>query len=112
MRFNDDVYFYMSKGLIDPDILEIISNNQVINSILLAPGTLIKQIWESNEFKTLYSEIFSNMHEDSEKEQKYLVDTENKLTHFYNLFNFKKHKHYHMKWNLSQKEIENELERQ
>jgi hypothetical protein len=26
LRFNDEIYFYMSRGLIDPSILEVIPN--------------------------------------------------------------------------------------
>ena len=58
----------MSRGLIDPHILETISNNQIINTIVMAPGMIIKDIWDSQDFKTLFHEAFNNLHENFKEE--------------------------------------------
>lgn len=45
--FNNEMYFQMSKSLIHPDILEMISNlNVVAGGIMVAPTMYIKQIWD------------------------------------------------------------------
>lgn len=45
--FNNEMYFQMSKGLIHPDILEMISNLDVVaGGIMIAPSMYIKQIWD------------------------------------------------------------------
>jgi Temperature dependent protein affecting M2 dsRNA replication len=53
-RFNDEVYFYMSRGLIEPSILESIINQQILPAILLAPNLSFVEAWESSEFKSYY----------------------------------------------------------
>lgn len=79
MRFNDDIYFYLSRGLIDPNILEAISNGSILGSIVIAPGMILKEIWDSDEFKSLFHEIFNNLHEDTKKERQFFENANNRL---------------------------------
>jgi hypothetical protein len=79
----------MSRGLLDPSILEIISNCQRLNPIVMAPGMIIKQIGETDEFKSMFAEIFNNLHEDTPEENKLLESGEtNKLKEFYKNLNY------------------------
>ena len=63
--FNNEMYFQMSKGLIHPDILEMISNlNVVAGGIMVAPTMYIKQIWDQDpDFKFYYNQIISGLHD-------------------------------------------------
>ena len=55
--FNNQMYYQMSKGLIHPDILEMISNlNVVSGSVMVAPTMYIKHIWDQDpDFKFYYN---------------------------------------------------------
>ena len=44
--FNNEIYFQMCKGMIHPDILEMISNQNILSSAIIAPSMYIKQIWD------------------------------------------------------------------
>ncbi len=54
LRFNDEVYYYLSRGLIDPAILEQLPTQLTIPSIIVAPSTLFSEAWESPDFKSFY----------------------------------------------------------
>jgi len=58
----------MAKGLIPPDILEMISCQKVIPpqncSALISPSMYLKQMWDQdNEYKFYYHQIFSYLHD-------------------------------------------------
>ena len=62
--FNHEIYFQMCKGLIYPDILEMISNQNVLTNCLVAPSMYIKYIWEQDsDYKFYFQQIFSNLHD-------------------------------------------------
>jgi len=44
--FNNEIYFQMCKGMIHPDILEMLSNQNILSSAIVAPSMYIKQIWD------------------------------------------------------------------
>ena len=44
--FNNEIYFQMCKGMIQPDILEMLSNQNILSSAIIAPSMYIKQIWD------------------------------------------------------------------
>ncbi|CDW83047.1 UNKNOWN [Stylonychia lemnae] len=112
-RFNDEIYYYMSRGLIEPSILETIINKQILPTILLAPNLSFVEAWESNDFKGFYQQIFQNLQEDSEEEKKFLNDDrQSMLRQFYDSFKYVKEERYHFKWNLQEADIQKELERQ
>ena len=69
----------MSRGLIDPKILETISNCSITGQILVAPSMTLKDIWESDDFKNFFHEIFNNLHESSDSEKTFLENPSNKL---------------------------------
>lgn len=71
-RYNDEIYFYLSRGLLNPNILETITNQQILETVLLAPSIILKEAWESQEFKSFYTSIFNNLFEDSAEELKQL----------------------------------------
>jgi hypothetical protein len=68
-RYNDEVYFYMSRGILNPNILETIPNHQVLQSVMIAPSNVLKEAWESPEFKQFYTKIFNNLFEDTLEEK-------------------------------------------
>ena len=70
----------------------------------MAPGMIIKQIGETDEFKSLYTEIFNNLHEDKDLEE-IKSNEEYKLQEFYQKFKYEKGKHYHMKWEIVNDEL-------
>lgn len=54
----------MAKGLIHPDMLEWISNQHVLGSVIIAPSMYIKQIWDEDlDYKFYKDQIFKNLHE-------------------------------------------------
>ena len=46
LRFNDQVYYCMAQGLLDPKMLEQIQNRHVLDEVMLSPSYLIKEVWE------------------------------------------------------------------
>lgn len=66
LRFNDEIYFYMSRGLIDPTILESLPNQQALPAIIVGPSMILKEAWESQEYKDFYHQVFNNLHEDTD----------------------------------------------
>eukprot|EP00347_Sterkiella_histriomuscorum_P006973 403350735 len=114
LRFNDEVYYYMSQGLINPIILETLGNQRVLPSILVAPSQTLVEAWESKEFKAFYQRIFNNLHEDTQVEKEFIADHKHnhKLSQFYEQFEFQQCEPYHLKWNLIEKDIKYELDRQ
>lgn len=64
LSFNNEIYFQMARGLIHPDLLEFISNQQIFGSCILAPSMYIKKIWDSDvDYKVYKDQIFTNLHE-------------------------------------------------
>ena len=74
--FNNDIYDHLSKGLIHPDLLEMISNSNVLaGSVIVAPSMYIKHIWEQDaDFKFYYNQIFSGLHDTILKEENISAD--------------------------------------
>ena len=59
LQFNNEIYFQMSKGLIPPDILEMICVQKILPSCncsaLIAPSMCLKYIWENeSDYKFYY----------------------------------------------------------
>ena len=73
-RYNDYIYFYMSRGILNPNILETIPNHQVLQSVMIAPSNVLQEAWESTEFKQFYTKIFNNLFEDTPEEKKVLEE--------------------------------------
>lgn len=69
--FNNDIYNHLSKGLIHPDILEMVSNQNVLaGSVIVAPSMYIKYIWDQDQdYKYYYNQIFSGLHDTILKEE-------------------------------------------
>lgn len=59
-RFKNDVYQFMSRGLVSPAFLELISNQELMTESLVAPSNLNKSLWESADFKKLIGASYSN----------------------------------------------------
>jgi hypothetical protein len=78
-------------------------------SIVIAPSMLLKEMWDSDDFKSMFHEIFNNLHENSvaEKEQ----ETDNYLGNLYQYLQYNKDQHYHMKWNITTHDIDEEMSR-
>jgi len=53
-RFKNQVYRYLSKGLVSPDFLESLSNQELLTDSLVAPSNLNKAVWDSEEYKHLF----------------------------------------------------------
>lgn len=59
LQFNNEIYFQMSKGLLPPDILEMICLQKILPSCncsaLIAPSMCLKYIWENeSDYKFYY----------------------------------------------------------
>lgn len=101
LKYNDEVYYYMSRGLIDPGMLEQLPTQQMIPSIVMAPSTLFSEAWESPEFKSFYHQIFNNLQEDTEEEKKFTIENKT-MKEYYEAFEYeKKPAAYHFKWNVN-----------
>ena len=46
----------MCKGMIHPDILEMLSNQNILSSAIVAPSMYIKQIWDQDDDYKFYFE--------------------------------------------------------
>ena len=77
----------------------------------MAPGMFIKEIWDSKEYKSLFYEAFNNLHEDFKEEDKMLEKPNNLLSQYYRDLDYKREEHYHLKWDISEKDIVDELDR-
>ena len=44
-RFNNDVYYCQSQGLLDSKLLERISSNDKVGEIVMAPSFLLQELW-------------------------------------------------------------------
>jgi hypothetical protein len=64
----------MSRGILNPNILETIPNVQVLQSVMLSPSAILSEAWETEEFKNFYTSIFNNLFEDTPEEQKILSE--------------------------------------
>jgi hypothetical protein len=40
-RYNDEIFFYMSRGILNPNILETIPNHQVLQPVMIAPSNVL-----------------------------------------------------------------------
>ena len=47
----------------NPSILEAITNQQVLQSVMLTPSMLLTEAWKASEFKNFYLQIFRNLFE-------------------------------------------------
>lgn len=117
----------MSRGILNPNILETIPNQQVLQPVMIAPSNVLQEAWESPEFKLFYTKIFNNLFEDTQEEKKVLEDKtmQNKtaqneepngeLSHLTELFDYTQEKwsegRYHYRWNITKEEIEDEMAR-
>ena len=62
--FNNEIYYQLGKGLIHQEVLEMISNNNMLGGALIAPSMYIKQIIDSDsDYKYYLEQIFSNINE-------------------------------------------------
>jgi hypothetical protein len=64
----------MSRGILNPNILETIPNVQVLQSVMLAPSAILSEAWQTEEFKNFYTSIFNNLFEDTPEEHKILSE--------------------------------------
>jgi hypothetical protein len=69
----------MSRGILNPNILETIPNHQVLQSVMIAPSNVLKEAWDSAEFKQFYTKIFNNLFEDTQ-EERMVLEEETKTT--------------------------------
>lgn len=127
-RYNNEIYFYMSRGILNPNIMETIPNQQVLQSVMLAPSIILTEAWESQEFKSFYTSIFNNLFEDTADERKLLngqtalsaTSTPDQppppLIHLTECFGYRSEnwsaEKYHYRWNITENEIEDELDKQ
>jgi hypothetical protein len=116
--FNNEMYFQMSKGLIHPDILEMISNlNVVAGGIMVAPTMYIKQIWDQDpDFKFYYNQIISGLHDSLVSESLESKNQELKTFYDSNGINYQNHtkmqKESIKKWGIKEIQILDEMDRQ
>lgn len=76
--FNNELYYQMAKGLIHPDMLEWISNQHLLGTVIIAPSMYIKQIWDEDpDYKFYKDQIFTNLHETHSNNEKSLMLLEN-----------------------------------
>ena len=67
--FNDHLYFQMSKGLLGPEILEMMSTNDVFGCTpIMAPSLQIRSLYpknpeKQNQYLKYYQQIFANIHD-------------------------------------------------
>jgi hypothetical protein len=113
-RYNDEIYFYMSRGILNPNILETIPNEQVLQSVMVAPSIILCEAWNSQEFKNFYTSIFNNLFEDTPEERKILLEEGSvehaALKHLPHSFGYDEKKwesgnRYHYRWNITEEEI-------
>lgn len=64
----------MSRGILNPNILETIPNVQVLQSVMLAPSAILSEAWETEEFKNFYTSIFNNLFEDTPEERQIIAE--------------------------------------
>ena len=115
----------MSRGILNPNIMETIPNQQVLQSVMLAPSIILTEAWESQEFKSFYINIFNNLFEDTSDERNLLaaqtttsasLDQSPPLLHLTECFGYRSEnwtaQKYHYKWNITENEIEDELDKQ
>ena len=81
---------------------------------MLTPGQIITYVWKSKEFLTLIHESLNNLHEQTTDEKGFIDKNKFDPTTIYNdsLLNFRLQPHYHFKWNIEEKNIKEELDRQ
>ena len=75
---------------------------------------MLKEAWDGGqEFKSFYQCIFNNLHEDTESEKTFLNhQASHSQGQFYESLGFQKKPRYHLKWNIRDSDIKNELDRQ
>ena len=62
LLFSDDVYYCMSQGLINPQLLELVSaKNQTVQDIVLAPSFFIKEAWEIDDYRHFLGVAIANL---------------------------------------------------
>lgn len=110
----------MSRGILNPNILETIPNVQVLQSVMLAPSAILSEAWETEEFKNFYTSIFNNLFEDTPEEREILAEIatseyshlKHLPQHFaYNQSKWESGKRYHYRWNITEEEIQDEMDR-
>jgi hypothetical protein len=104
----------MSRGILNPHILETIPNVQVLQTVMLAPSAILKEAWDTEEFKNFYTSIFNNLFEDTPEERKILSEIglpeKPLLKHLPECFGYNEKKwesgnRYHYRWNITEEEI-------
>lgn len=56
LSFNNELYFWQARGLIHPDVLEWVSNQDVLGSVIIAPSMYIKHIWDNDPDYKFYKD--------------------------------------------------------
>jgi len=117
-RYSDEAYFFLSRGLLNPLILELIPNGQALQTPMLTPSSLMAEAWQKQEYKQFQISILGNLFEQSEDEHKQLsalTNDKNILSHLKQYYGFTDKQwtsdKYHYLWNISQNEVQNELDR-
>lgn len=61
LRFDDDVYYFISQGLLDPHMMEQIAAQKFTDSNVLAPSYLTHQTLENPEYLEILAIAFRNL---------------------------------------------------
>lgn len=113
-RYNDEIYFYMSRGILNPNILETIPNQQILQSVMIAPSIILSEAWKSDQFKLFYTTIFNNLFEDTPEEKRVLdeqtqSEQHGPLSHLPECYGYTQERwrdgRYHYRWNITSQEI-------
>jgi hypothetical protein len=86
---------------------------------MLTPSPLFHEAWNNPDFKSYYTIILNNLFEDSEEERKQLTSLtapESSLAHLPKFYNYTQDQwtgsgRYHYLWNITQRELQSELDR-
>lgn len=67
-RFKNQVYRYLAKGLVTPNFLESLANQELITEPLVAPSNLNKAVWDQADFRELFGLSVRNFLKERDQE--------------------------------------------
>lgn len=91
----------------NPNILEAITNQQVLQTVMLTPSLLLAEAWKASEFKDFYVQIFRNLFEHNPQQLKALSEQSAWARHVVEQFGFsaERAQHYHYLWEITEREV-------
>ena len=119
LQFSTFTYYCMSQGLLDPKTLEMIQNRASLDEVAITPSYILREVWQKESwnhntnrdfhFVEFLFQSLTNLIEQQNKESgKIPIDEE--LEHYLRNYAFEAG-NFHTDWNLTDSNIEQELDR-